>query len=128
MTRRQKGHVTMQQRALGVKIGAIAALALAAGLRQPARAADTPSASATLDKAIQALGGEEKLGKIKGMSWTSKGTISFNGSDNAITTKTVIQGLDHSRQEFTGEFGGNPVKGVTVLAGDKGARDFGEMH
>ena len=37
-----------------------------------------------------------------------------------------MQGLDHYRSEFEGEFNGNPIKGVTVLNGDKGWRKFGE--
>src|SRR5262249_2315220 len=32
------------------------------------------------------------------------------------------------RQEFEGEFNGNTVKGVSVLAGDKGWRNFGDNH
>ena len=37
-----------------------------------------------------------------------------------------MQGLDHSRSEFEGDFDGNTVKGVTVLNGDKGWRKFGD--
>jgi hypothetical protein len=101
---------------------------VAFGWSGPARAADTQTATAILDNAIKALGGEEKLGKIQGLSWKAKGTITFMGSDNAMTTQTVLQGLDHARQEFEGEFGGSMIKGVTVLAGDKGWRDFGGNH
>jgi hypothetical protein len=109
-------------------IGLLFAMALIAGLRGPVWAADAPDANAILDKAIKAIGGEEKLGKIQAVSWTAKGTITFNGSDNDVTTRTVLQGLDHSRQEFEGDFGGNPVKGVSVLAGEKGWRAFGGDH
>ncbi len=83
-------------------------------------------AKAVIDKAIKALGGEEKLGKAKATSWKTKGKISIGGNESDITTKVTIQGLDHYRQELEGEFGGNPVKGVTVLAGDKGWRKFGD--
>jgi hypothetical protein len=104
-------------------IGTVLALTLVAGLGGPVRAAD---ATAILDKAIQALGGEEKLSKAKAVSWKAKGTISFNGSDNAITTQSTVQGLDNARQEFEGDFGGNMVKAITVVAGEKGWRRFGE--
>src|SRR5687768_14002078 len=107
------------------RIGVLFAVALAAGLGGSGRAAHAQDANAILDKAIQALGGAEKLGKVKAASMTGKGTISFNGTDNAFTTKTVVQGIDHSRQEFEGEFGGQQVKGITVVAGDKGWRSFG---
>jgi hypothetical protein len=94
----------------------------------PVRAADATDANAILDKAVQALGGAEKLGKVKAASWTAKGTITFMGNDNPFTSRAVVQGLDHNRQEFEGEFGGNPVKGVTVLAGEKGWRNSGDTH
>lgn len=110
-------------------IGVLFAVALTLGLRSPVWAADAPQdPTPILDKAITALGGQEKLGKIQAVSWTAKGTISFNGSDNAFTSASVGQGIDHFRQEFEGDFGGNPVQGVTVLAGDKGWRNFGDNH
>jgi hypothetical protein len=106
-------------------IGAVLILALVAGMSAPVRAAEAPDANAILDKAIKALGGEEKLGKAKAVSWKTRGTVTFGGNDNAVTTQTSVQGLDHARREFEGDFGGNSFKGVTVLAGDKGWREFG---
>jgi uncharacterized protein (TIGR02246 family) len=79
-------------------------------------------ADAILDKAIKALGGEEKLSKIKAATWKTKGTISFGGQDGEASTEVTVEGLDHFRQEFDGIFGG---KGLLVLAGDKGWRKFG---
>src|SRR5437868_11733886 len=101
-------------------IGAAAAIVLVVG---PGRA-DDKDVTAVLDKAVKALGGEEKLAKVKAAAWTGKGTITIMGGDNAITTRTTVQGLDHFRQEFEGEFGGSKIQGVTVLAGDKGWRRF----
>jgi hypothetical protein len=108
-------------------LGAVLVTALAAGLGAPARAAESKDATAVLDKAIKALGGEEKLAKLKAATWKGKGTISFGDNDNEFTSQTTVEGLDHFRQEFEGEFMGNKVKGVTVLVGDKGWRDFGGM-
>src|SRR5207253_1404299 len=51
-----------------------------------------------------------------------------NGNENEFTSHTTVQGLDHYRSEFEGEFGGNKVKGVTVVNGDKGWRKFGDMN
>ncbi len=109
-------------------IGAFSVLALAVGFGGSARAAGAADANAVLDKAIKALGGEEKLVKAKAASWKTKGTISIMGADNEITSSYTMDGLDHFRQEFEGEFGGNKIKGVTVLAGDKGSRNFNDMH
>jgi hypothetical protein len=88
--------------------------------------ADEKEVATVLDKAIKALGGEEKLAKAGTASWETKGTIIFGDNESTITTKTTVQGLDRHRAEFDGEFGGNPVKGVTVLDGKKGWRKFNE--
>ena len=88
--------------------------------------ADDKDPSAVLDKAIKALGGEEKLKKIDAITWTSKADITFNDNTNHFTSHATLQGLDHYRSELEGEFGGNPFKGVTVLNGDKGWRKFGD--
>ena len=92
-----------------------------------ALAAD-PDPAAIVDKGIQALGGKEKLATAKVISWKAKGKITFGDSENEFTSQTTAQGLDRIRGEFEGEFGGNPFKGVTVIAGDKGWRKFGDMN
>src|SRR5947208_787371 len=83
-------------------------------LAVPGRA-DDQDAKAILDKAIKAVGGAEKLGKVQAATWKAKGTITFNGNDNEFTSQATVQGLDHYRTEFDGEFNGNKFKGVTVL-------------
>jgi hypothetical protein len=88
--------------------------------------ADDTDPSAVLDKAIKAVGGEEKLKKIDAITWKSKVAITFNDNTNQFTSNATLQGLDHYRGEFEGEFGGNPFKGVTVVNGDKGWRKFGD--
>ncbi len=95
------------------------------GLGQMARA-DEKEAKATIDKAIQAIGGEEALNKAKVLSWKTKGTITFNGNDGLISTLTTSQGIDHYRSEIEGDFNGNTFSGVVVLNGDKGWRKFGD--
>src|SRR5205809_7563527 len=109
-------------------LGAVLVAVLGAGLGTPVRAEDDKGAKAILDKAIKALGGEEKLSKVKAMTWKGKGKINFGGSENEFTSQTTVQGLDHFRSEFEGEFMGNKLKGVTVIAGDKGWRKIGDME
>jgi hypothetical protein len=110
-------------------LGCVVTAALVSGLAGPARAADDKEkekeAQAVLDKAIKALGGAEKLG-AKAFTWKAKGTISFGENESAFTSTATVEGLDRIRSEFEGEFMGNKVKGVTVLAGDKGWRKFGD--
>ncbi len=81
-------------------------------------------ANPVLEKAITALGGAEKLEKIKSISWKAKGTLSFQGMESPMSTTVTVQGLNFAKQEFEAEFGGNQIKGVSVLAGDKGWRSF----
>jgi hypothetical protein len=77
-------------------------------------------AKAILDRAIKALGGEEKLGKVKAVSWKVKGKISFGGAKNNFTGQGAAQGLDQLRTEVQKEVDGNKVVEVVVLNGDKG--------
>jgi hypothetical protein len=106
-------------------LGVALAIAFATTTRVSVQA-DDKDPHAILDKAIKAIGGEEKLKKLDATSWKVKGTIIFNGDSNPFTSQSTAQGLDHYRSEFDGEFGGNPVKGLVVLNGKKGWRRFGE--
>jgi hypothetical protein len=95
-----------------------ALLLLPAGLIR----ADEQDAKAIVDKAIKALGGEEKLAKVESFSTKTKGTVNFNGNENDFSSNTTIKGLDHLRREF----GNDQFHGIVVLNGDKGWRKFGD--
>jgi hypothetical protein len=97
---------------------------LLVGLGLSARAGDDKAARALVDKGIQALGGADKLGKAKAMTWKTKGKVSFGGTDNEFTGTVTVQGLDHLHQELDGVFGGNKVKILMIMAGNKGWRGF----
>ncbi|MDB5348886.1 MAG: hypothetical protein JWN86_133 [Planctomycetota bacterium] len=88
--------------------------------------ADDAEAKAVLDKAIKALGGEEKLAKADKYTLKSKGTVSINNMEIEFTVKGTMQGLDHYRSEFEGTIDGNPIKVVSVLNGDKAWRRVGD--
>jgi len=94
--------------------------ALVLTLTQPLKAADDPKA--IIDKGIQALGGEEKLSKVKAYSWKSKGKIKFGENESEFTVEGIAQGLDHLHTKFSGVFMDNKIEAVAVLAGDKGWR------
>jgi hypothetical protein len=101
--------------------GAVAvALVLSSG---SARADD---ANAIVERAVKAMGGREQLEKVHGVEAKSKGTLSIGGNDSPLTAHAVGQGLDHYRLEFEVELGGNKVKGMTVVNGNKGWRKFGD--
>jgi hypothetical protein len=108
-------------------LGVVFVAALVSGLGGTTRAGGDKDAGAIVDRAIKAAGGAEKLGALKAFTTKAKGKITFNDQDNLFTSEVTVQGLDHLHSEFQGEFGGMKVKGVTVLAGDKGWRKFGDM-
>jgi hypothetical protein len=106
-------------------IGSVMVLLFVAAPAVVAQArADDKDPMAILDKAIKAVGGEEKLKKAEAISWKSKGTINFGGNENDAETHVIAKGLNHYRRET--EINGGDRKFVVVLAGDKGWRKFGE--
>jgi hypothetical protein len=105
------------QRFLAAMFVMFIALIMANSLR-----ADDAAVNAVLDKAIKALGGEARLGKLEAYSTRSKGTITFGGNENQLVAETTIAGIDRFRQEFEVESQGNQFKGVVILNGDKGWR------
>ena len=107
-------------------VGAVLAAGLVFTFGRLAPADDNPAAKAVIDKAISALGGADKLAAVKAVTWKSKGKITYEGNENKFNSQTTLQDLDHFRQEFEGEFGGNPIKGTTVLAGAKAWRKIGD--
>jgi hypothetical protein len=104
---------------------ALVLLVVSLGLNQALAEGD---AASIVDKGIQALGGKEKLSQAKVITWKAKGKIKFGDNENEFTSQTTAQGLERSRGEFEGEFNGNKFKGITVIAGDKGWRKFGDMN
>jgi hypothetical protein len=98
------------------------------GLVSTTTRADDAQANQVLDKAIKALGGQEKLAKASAFSVKAKGKITMEGNDNDFRAESIVEGIDRFRSSFEGEFNGNPVKAMTVLSGDKGWRKFGEVQ
>jgi hypothetical protein len=97
-----------------------------AGLVGPVRAEDKKDAGPIIDKAIKALGGMEKLGPARSMTWKGHGVITFGGDDNKFSSEVTTQLPGKFRSGFEGEFMGNKVTGATVLNGDKGWRKFND--
>jgi hypothetical protein len=93
----------------------------------PSRAADDAAATAVIDRAVKELGGSHKLRAVNAMEWSSKGTITVDNTDNPFSLRIVLQGLDHRRVEFDTTIGGNPIKGVVIVDGDKGWRQVNGM-
>jgi hypothetical protein len=105
-------------------LGVLVVVAVVTGFGLAARAGDDKAALALVDKGIQALGGADNLKKANAATWKTKGKINFGGNENAFTSTATVQGLDHFRQELEGDFNGNAVKILVVVAGDKAWRGF----
>jgi hypothetical protein len=93
--------------------------------------ADNQKANAILEKAINALGGEDRLGKAQAYFIRSKGTNETRSGEALVvlyhyTFAVTVQGLDRFRSEFEGTIDGKKVKNVLVLNGDRGWRMSGE--
>jgi hypothetical protein len=110
-----------------LSISALFLMVAVSGFGSLARAEDDKEVDAILAKAINALGGEQKLSSMKAASVKGQGLISFGGDDSKFTMQTTVQGLDQFRQDFEGDFMGTTIKGVTVLNGAKGWRKFADM-
>jgi hypothetical protein len=84
--------------------------------------ADGPDAKEVIDKAIKALGGEEKLAKIEAYSYKAKGKVTFGGNDNDVNVTVTAKGLDHYRRESKSD----NFQVMWVIAGDKGWLKFND--
>jgi hypothetical protein len=93
----------------------------------PARA-DDKSAQAVIDKAVKAMGGEEKLGKAEIATWKAKLKIFGNGGDvREGTTQITEGGNGRTRSEMERAVGnGEILKTLTVVNGDKAWQKQGE--
>jgi hypothetical protein len=103
----------------------LALVAASTGLTHVSRADD--AANAVIDKAIDALGGAEKLNKAKGVTWAAKSTVTFGGNEFTITSDSTALGLDQFKGTFSGEFNGQTFEGTTVVNKTRGWRKIADM-
>ena len=96
---------------------------LALQFTTPLKADDTDEARAVIDKAIKAIGGEEKLAKFKNHTWKNKGTWYGMGDGVPYTANYAVAWPDKFRFEVEGGFM------TVVLDGDKGwMQAMGDTH
>jgi hypothetical protein len=72
-----------------------------------------------LDKALKAVGGEEKLAKFHAGSCKGKLSGKVEGQELSLDGKVFWQGLDRFRLEADVKVGGQDMKVVVILNGDK---------
>jgi hypothetical protein len=103
------------------------AAGLVLGLVGPAPADDQAEVRAVLDKAIQAVGGAEKLTKYKAATWKGKGKFYGLGDGIDYTGEWAVQGYDQMRFVIDIEVMGQKIKQTIVRNGDKGWIRVNEM-
>jgi hypothetical protein len=96
---------------------AVSLLALGANL---GRTDDADTVKAVLDKAIKAIGGEEKLTKLQALTLKGKGTFHEEGRQMPFTGVWQTQGIDKSRSSSTVDVKGIKNTEVRILNGNKG--------
>jgi hypothetical protein len=83
--------------------------------------ADDREVAAIVGKAIEALGGEDKLSNIEAVTWKTTGWMNVLYQLPAhykCTNELTIAGLDRSRSELILEAGGGKGRTISVLNGD----------
>ncbi len=94
--------------------------------------AQANEANPVLEKAIRALGGAKKLEKLKSLSWKATSTAPpFSGSGGAphyATIRVTVQWPKFAKQEIEGEFAGEKVRHVMIIAGEKVWRGSGNNN
>jgi hypothetical protein len=95
-------------------------LALAAVLSAAPAPDESAGPRATIDKAVQAVGGEAKLAGAR--TCTQRVTGKFNGPKGSIafTAEWVVNFPDQVRQTADCESDGKTFRAIKVIAGDKG--------
>jgi hypothetical protein len=84
------------------------------------QADNPPEVKSILDKAIKAMGGEEKLTKFKAATWKGKGKINLMGTEIEFTAEGAAQPLTQSRGRSEADFNGMKFERLQVVNGDKG--------
>jgi hypothetical protein len=72
-----------------------------------------------LARAVKALGGAERMGKLRAVKWKAKGTIFGPGVEIAVTEEGAALPPDRQRLQVTQEVGGNQLTQTQVLKGNR---------
>jgi hypothetical protein len=85
----------------------------------PARADAQADARAIVEKAVKAMGGQEKLARLNTCTLRAKGSIEA-GQQATFAEETSMRWPDYYHFDLDFDFGGQKVKEVFVCASDKG--------
>jgi hypothetical protein len=86
----------------------------------PARADDAADARAVVDRAVQAMGGKDKLARCQAVTWKGKGSVQIDAVTVTFTDELSARGLGLFRWQVAAEANGRAIGLVIVFNGDKG--------
>lgn len=95
------------------------AVCLMLGTSSPARADAQADARAIVEKAVKAMGGQEKLARLNTCTLKGKGSIDA-GQQATFTEEASLRWPDYYHFDIDFDFGGQKIKEVFVIAGNKG--------
>jgi hypothetical protein len=81
-------------------------------------------AKAIIEKGIAAVGGAEKLGKNKALTWKAKGKVDLMGNSIEFSGDWSVQPPKQMKNQIEIDFNGMKTAIVSVINGDKGWRSF----
>ena len=84
------------------------------------RADDQAESKPLLEKAIKAMGGEEKMTKLRSGSWKAKITGQEDGKEIVLTSEGLWQGRDQYKMDVELQINGMTKKAVVVINGENG--------
>jgi hypothetical protein len=100
---------------------------LALFLIYPLRGDDSGAAKEIVEKAIKAVGPEEKIAKLKAVTFKLKGKIHTMGMEIPFTGEVISQGADQSKATIDIEVNGQKITVTEALNHDKGWNKIGDM-
>src|SRR5437016_3648133 len=81
--------------------------------------ADSSDAKATIEKAVQAIGGKENVSKLKSMTWKGKGTFHGLGMPIEYTGEWFLQPPKQFKGQIEADFNGMKLPIVQIMNGEK---------
>jgi len=93
----------------------------------PLRADDSGAAKEIVEKAIKAVGPEEKIAKLKALTIKFKGKIQQMGMEIPFAGEVISQGADQNKVSIDIDVNGQKIAVNTILNRDKGWTKIGDM-
>jgi hypothetical protein len=90
------------------------------GFAVHAATASDQEARTIVDKAMDAMGGKEKLAAIRAATWTAKGKFYGFGASVDFQGTFAVEGVDKGRTELTYDLNGQKWVMIAVCNGEKG--------